>query len=63
MCRLMKHGHEVFVVTTELPEYSEYEDDENVLRLPGIEIKSMYGYRALRYFSFKGMKEIKNFVI
>ena len=58
---LMKHGHEVFVVTTELPEDSEYEDDENVLRLPGIEIKSMYGYRASNIFSFKGMKEIKNF--
>lgn len=58
---LRKHGHEVFVVTTELPEDSEYEDDENVLRLPGIEIKKMYGYRASNIFSFKGMKEIKNF--
>lgn len=58
---LLKHGHEVYVVTTELPDDTEYEDDENVLRLPGIEIKSMYGYRASNIFSFKGMREIKNF--
>ncbi len=58
---LIKHGHEVFVITTELPDDSQYQDENNVLRLPGIEIKKMYGYRASNIFSFKGMKEIKNF--
>ncbi len=57
---LEKHGHEVLVVTSELPEDSDYVDEENVLRLPGIEMKKIYGYRISNIFSFKGMKEIKN---
>ena len=58
---LRRHGHQVLVVTTELPTGSDYVDDENVLRLPGIEVKKMYGYRASNIYSFKGMKEIKAF--
>ena len=56
---LEKHGHEVVVITSELPEDSDYIDDENVLRLPGIEIKAIYGYRLANIFSFKGMKELR----
>ncbi len=50
------------VVTTQLPENSDYKDiDNNVLRLPGIDLKNLYGYRASSIYSFKGMKEIKEF--
>lgn len=58
---LVKHGHDVVVVTSELPSDSEYEDDpqENILRVPGLEIQALYGYRACNIYSFKGMREIK----
>ena len=60
---LMKLGHEVLVVTSELPSDSDYEDeyDSNILRVPGLEIQALYGYRACNIYSFKGMKEIKRF--
>lgn len=55
---LKRHGHEVYVITSELPEDSDYVDHDDIIRLPGIEIKSLYGYRLSNLFSFKGMKEI-----
>ena len=60
---LIKLGHEVMVVTSELPSDSDYEDefDSNILRVPGLEIQALYGYRAFNIFSFKGMREIKKF--
>ena len=59
---LKKHNHHVLVVTTILPNGSEYQDeDENVLRLPGLDLKKMYGYRAANIYSIKGMKELKEF--
>ncbi|WP_455683272.1 glycosyltransferase [Thomasclavelia sp.] len=58
---LIKHGHEVVVVTSELPSESDYFDDpsDNILRVPGLEIQALYGYRACNIYSFKGMREIK----
>lgn len=60
---LIKLGHEVMVVTSELPSDSDYEDsyDSNILRVPGLEIQALYGYRACNIYSFKGMREIKRF--
>ena len=58
---LVKHGHHVLVVTTELPNGSSYQDDALTIRLPGIDIKKLYGYRASTIYSFDGMKEIKEF--
>lgn len=59
---LIKLGHEVLVVTSELPSDSEYDDnDDYVLRVPGLELQALYGYRACNIFSFKGMREIKRF--
>lgn len=59
---LLKHGHDVLVVTSELPSDSDYCDDinDNILRVPGLEIQALYGYRACNIYSFKGMREIKN---
>lgn len=59
---LKKHGHQVLVVTTILPHDSDYVDeDQLVLRLPGLDLKKIYGYRASNIYSFKGMKELKDF--
>lgn len=60
---LVKAGHEVIIVTSELPQDSNYVDDpvENVLRVPGIELQKLYGYRATNIFSYKGLKELKQF--
>lgn len=59
---LKKHGHHVLVVTTMLPHDSDYVDeDEYILRLPGLDLKKLYGYRASNIYSFKGMKELKEF--
>lgn len=59
---LVKRGHDVLVVTSELPSDSDYHDDpdENILRVPGLEIQKLYGYRACNIYSFKGMRELKN---
>ncbi len=60
---LIKLGHDVLVVTSELPSDSDYHDrfDDQVLRVPGLEIQALYGYRACNIYSFKGMREIKRF--
>jgi len=59
---LVKHGHHVLVVTTILPHDSDYTDEnEDVLRIPGIDLKKLYGYRASNIYSFKGMKELKDY--
>lgn len=61
---LKKHGHNVLVVTTMLPHDSDYVDeDDYVLRLPGLDLKKLYGYRASNIYSFKGMKELKEFEV
>ena len=59
---LLKQGHDVLLITTELPDNSEYyeNEDSSILRLPGIELKKLYGYRVSNIYSFKGMREIKN---
>lgn len=59
---LVKHGHHVLVVTTELPSGSDYQDDVLTVRIPGIDIKKLYGYRASTIYSFDGMKEIREFM-
>lgn len=63
--QLIKHGHDVLVVTSELPSDSEYFDnpEDKILRVPGLEIQALYGYRACNIYSFKGMREIKNMEI
>ncbi len=60
--QLIKNGHEVIVVTSELPSDSDYTDDpeEMILRVPGLELQGLYGYRACNIYSFKGMRELKN---
>ncbi len=58
---LVKHGHEVMVVTSEPPEGSNYKDnaEDNILRVHGLELQSLYGYRACNIYSFRAMKKLK----
>ncbi len=55
---LEKHGHEVFVITTNNNLF-ESERQGNVLRLPGIEIKKMYGYIASSPLHFSAYSDIE----
>ncbi len=56
---LVKHGHEVLIVTTEIKGGTTYEDDPNVIRLSGIEMKWLYDYRLANFYSAKAMKMIR----
>ncbi|MCI9094526.1 MAG: glycosyltransferase [Coprobacillus sp.] len=59
---LVKHGHQVLVVTTVLPHDSLYiDEDQYILRLPGLDLKKLYGYRASNIYSIKGMREVRDF--
>lgn len=62
---LIEKGHDVLIVTSELPSDSDYIDSptDNILRVPGVEVSKLYGYRACKLYSFKGMKEIKQYGI
>ena len=52
--KLVDLGHDVLVVTSELPSDTTYDEslDDQVLRVPGLEIQALYGYRACNIFSF-----------
>lgn len=56
---LMKHGHEVLVVTTEVRAGESYEEDGQIIRLSGIELKWLYNYRLVNFYSAKAMKMIR----
>lgn len=55
---LKKHGHEVFVVTTGNSLF-ETERQGNVMRLPGVELKQLYGYVLTSPIHFAAMDEIE----
>ena len=57
---LMDHGHNVIVVTTRSDE-GELEFKDNVLRIPGLEMKKIYGYRLTKIFSTEAYQIIKSF--
>ncbi len=57
-CELEKHGHDVFVVTNHANMIqTEYSD--NIIRLPGIELKQLYGYVLTSPIHFKAMEKIE----
>ncbi len=56
---LMKQGHEVTVVTTEVKKGDSYTDDGDVLRMTGIELKNIYGYRLAGIYSSRIMKILR----
>jgi len=56
---LRKNGHQAYVVTTNaVSSHLEYKD--NVLHIPGIELKKLYGYRLASFYHSRAMKIIKS---
>jgi 1,2-diacylglycerol 3-alpha-glucosyltransferase len=56
---LLKMGHDVFVVTTH-PSLLHVQKDGNILRLPGIEIKKLYGYVLSNPFHPLAINDVRN---
>jgi len=52
-------GHDVFVVTNQ-PKVFNTSYENNVLRLPGIELKSMYGYTMSSPLHVRALRQIKD---
>lgn len=57
---LQTHGHNVLVVTTN-PFGKEILFEDGILRLPGVELKKMYGYRFARIYDKKAMDIVAYF--
>lgn len=57
---LIDHGHSVLVVTTN-PFGQELSYEDGVIRLPGLKLKKLYGYRASSFYSSKAMAIIASF--
>lgn len=58
---LMKHGHQVLIITTIPPHGVHMNDDSSIIRMNGISLKSIYGYRMARIYNNKIFKQIKEF--
>lgn len=59
---LVKHGHNVIVVTPRFDDgVLEYKD--GIVRMPGVENKKLYGYRFPKMYDHKVMKILKDFKI
>ena len=56
----IEHGDEVLVVTTN-PFSKEVTFEDGVLRIPGVELKFLYGYRAAMFFNRKAAKIVREF--
>lgn len=57
---LMDHGHNVLVVTTRSDD-GELELKDNVLRVPGVEMKKLYGYRLTKVYSSDIFNIVRDF--
>lgn len=55
---LEKNGHEVFVVTTH-PGLLQIQREGNILRLPGLELKQLYGYVLTSPIHFAVLKDVR----
>ena len=58
---LMKHGHQVLIITTIPPHGVQMNDDSSIIRMNGISLKSIYGYRMAGIYNNKILKQIKEF--
>lgn len=54
---LQENGHEVKVITTS--KFSKFTEEGMILRVPGIELKKLYGYRLSSFFSATAFQYIK----
>jgi 1,2-diacylglycerol 3-alpha-glucosyltransferase len=55
---LTKQGHEVLVITTN-PFGRHLDFQPNLIRIPGLELKKLYGYRLSTFFSAKVYQQVK----
>ncbi len=55
---LRKNGHRCLVVTTN-PFSNTITFEDDVLRIPGLELKKLYGYRLAKFYSSKAMRMIR----
>jgi 1,2-diacylglycerol 3-alpha-glucosyltransferase len=55
---LSKQGHEVLVITTN-PFGRHLDMQPNLIRIPGLELKKLYGYRLSTFFSAKVYQQVK----
>lgn len=55
---LKKNGHNVYAIVTN-PFSNKIEYKDNVLRIPGILLKKLYGYRMAGFYSSKAMKIVR----
>ena len=58
---LVRNGHEVLVVTTNPFNNKVMHEEDNTLRIPGIEIKQLYNYRLAQLYNAEAMKIIRKF--
>ncbi len=58
---LVKKGHEVLVVTTNPYNNKVVFEDGHIVRVPGIELKSLYDYRLAGFYNAEAMKIIRRF--
>ena len=57
---MLKHGHEVYVVTTRTGIFrAVWDEDGRVLRLAGIELKFLYGYQMSSFIHPFAIEEIR----
>ncbi len=57
---LLEHGNDVMVVTTN-PFSNKVTCIDNIVRIPGMELKKIYGYRMANIYSRNAMKYIRKF--
>jgi len=53
---LKKSGHEVYVITTNLPKHRKTEIDGNIIRVPGVTLKRLYNYRLTKLYPRKAAR-------
>ena len=58
---LVKNGHEVLVVTTNPYNNKVMHEEDNTVRVPGIEIKKLYNYRLAQLYNSEVMKIVRKF--
>ncbi|MCI1245519.1 MAG: glycosyltransferase [Bacilli bacterium] len=57
---LKSHGHEAVVVTTN-PFDNEFSFEDGIMRIPGLEIKKLYGYIGAWLWNSAAMKQLEKF--
>ncbi len=61
---LREHGHEVLVVAPRPDDGPfNYNEEEGIIHIPGLELKKIYGYRLTKLYSNKVIKILRNFKV